>query len=573
MATGKGPGGERNSAARSRAEVNLLRLARACGHTPDAAERVRSDAPEPGWRTLEAYARRMRELLAEVRRSDSPPPVSLLGEYERMLAAAASAADAARRRQDELPQPAGTIAEGAPVGVAGAEAANHTRNPALAAHARGLIGAPSMKPAVAASLPPSLADRRAALLGGGNQRVRMGKRGGAGGGHGAHLQDQLAADRAAHHRMQEELANMTGTLKRNVEAIQQTVQADNARLAAMDDDMAKGIDSIARINVLTDEQRRKNRNTTCLQCFAVLFVTLFFWGTFVLMRIFSKAPLLRQAALPSFNPPQLTHPGKILIECTTKNPTIYYTLDETPPSRSSPVFDAARPPMIGGAGETEVRVRAVCTSKAKGWADSDEASVKYTLTGVIAAKAKAAEERAARRQQQQQAKEVREREVAAAAARKAAAAAAAAEAARRARSEEESAARKVEADVARRRLEEEAAALARRSGGSLGSEDVTASTDESGRPRASDAREPPGTDALLRAQAGAPAADASAGAEGTLRAAHPGSGHRTHTHHDSTHTHQDSTHTHHDSTHEAPTSSVPSPPPAVPAAGGGRGEL
>ena len=83
-AAGKGHGGERNSAARSRAEVNLVRLARACGHTPDA--------PEPWWRTLEAYARRMRELLAEVRRSDSPPPVSLLGEYERMLAAAASAA-------------------------------------------------------------------------------------------------------------------------------------------------------------------------------------------------------------------------------------------------------------------------------------------------------------------------------------------------------------------------------------------------------------------------------------------------------------------------------------------------
>ena len=37
--------------------MNLLRLARACGHTPDAAERVRSDAPETGWRTLEAYAR------------------------------------------------------------------------------------------------------------------------------------------------------------------------------------------------------------------------------------------------------------------------------------------------------------------------------------------------------------------------------------------------------------------------------------------------------------------------------------------------------------------------------------
>ena len=132
---------------------------------------------------------------------------------------------------------------------------------------------------------------------------------------------------------------------RNVVAMQGTIQQDNARLASMDEDMAKGIENIARINVLTDEQRRKNRATTCLQCGAVLGVTLLFWGTFVLMRMFGKAPLLHPAAPPKFVPPVLTHPGKILLECAAPNPAIFYTLDGSEPSRQSVRFDAARPPV------------------------------------------------------------------------------------------------------------------------------------------------------------------------------------------------------------------------------------
>ena len=125
----------------------------------------------------------------------------------------------------------------------------------------------------------------------------------------------------------------------------QTIQQDNARLANMDDDMSKGIENIARINVLTDEQRRKNRSTTCLQCGAVLLVTLLFWGTFVLMRLFGKAPILHKSPLPIFNPPELTHPGKILMDCASKKSAIYYTLDGTVPSKNSMLFDAARPPV------------------------------------------------------------------------------------------------------------------------------------------------------------------------------------------------------------------------------------
>lgn len=125
----------------------------------------------------------------------------------------------------------------------------------------------------------------------------------------------------------------------------QTIQTDNTRLATMDDDMAKGIESIARVNVLTDEQRRRNRNTTCLQCGAVLFVTVFFWGTFVLMRLFAKAPVLHKTPLPRFNPPSLTHPGKILIACDSPDPIIHYTTDRTTPSSKSLLFDPARPPV------------------------------------------------------------------------------------------------------------------------------------------------------------------------------------------------------------------------------------
>ena len=64
--------------------------------------RTRNSAQQREWRKLEAYARRMRDLLVEVRRGDAPPPAERLAEYERMLAAAAAVADDARRKQDDV---------------------------------------------------------------------------------------------------------------------------------------------------------------------------------------------------------------------------------------------------------------------------------------------------------------------------------------------------------------------------------------------------------------------------------------------------------------------------------------
>ena len=43
-----------------------------------------------------------------------------------------------------------------------------------------------------------------------------------------------------------------------------------ARTHACMDARTQGTESVARISVLTDEQRRKNRHTTCLQCGAVM---------------------------------------------------------------------------------------------------------------------------------------------------------------------------------------------------------------------------------------------------------------------------------------------------------------
>jgi hypothetical protein len=95
--------------AKAKAEVNLVRLAGAFNAlvAGDGDGQGSGEAGEaaaaPEWRKLEAYARRMRELLTEVRRGDTPPPAERLAEYERMLSAAAAAADTARRKQDELP--------------------------------------------------------------------------------------------------------------------------------------------------------------------------------------------------------------------------------------------------------------------------------------------------------------------------------------------------------------------------------------------------------------------------------------------------------------------------------------
>lgn len=91
---------------KSKAEVNLLRLAGSFKPGGNGSKATKEDADEaaPEWRKLEAYARRMRELLGEVRRGDTPPPAEYLAEYERMLSTAAAAADDARRKQDDLPR-------------------------------------------------------------------------------------------------------------------------------------------------------------------------------------------------------------------------------------------------------------------------------------------------------------------------------------------------------------------------------------------------------------------------------------------------------------------------------------
>ena len=97
-----------NGGQKAKAEVNLIRLAGAfnalvAGEGDGEGRGAAGAEAEPEWRKLEAYARRMRELLIEVRRSQSTPPPDRLAEYERMLSAAAAAADAARRKQDDLP--------------------------------------------------------------------------------------------------------------------------------------------------------------------------------------------------------------------------------------------------------------------------------------------------------------------------------------------------------------------------------------------------------------------------------------------------------------------------------------
>jgi len=226
--------------AKTKAEVNLLRLAASFERDGVAArEAGGGDGGEPEWRKLEAYARRMRELLVEVRRGDAPPPAERLAEYEGMLAAAAAAADDARRKQDgsaagkpaevrcQLPAraPAASACPypdragrgaGARLQRAQQTTSERASEPATepAVQPGSLAGAPVLHAPVGSSLPQSLADRRSQLLGSAQPRLRVGKRGGAGGGHGSHLQEQLAADRKLQQRMQEELANMTGTLKR-----------------------------------------------------------------------------------------------------------------------------------------------------------------------------------------------------------------------------------------------------------------------------------------------------------------------------------------------------------------------
>ena len=224
---------------KSKAEVNFLRIYIYGWKAPSGSvqnkDKIADSDADPEWRKLEAYARRMRELLAEVRRGDTPPPAERIAEYESMLAAAAVAADDARRKQDTLPLTADVLQRievvllsQLPIQSAGfiplspylaclsctqvtslERASTRALDPP-----RKLLGAPGLHAPVASTLPQSLADRRSQLLGGVQPRLRVGKRGGAGGGHGSHLHEQLAADRKVHERMKEELVNMTGALKR-----------------------------------------------------------------------------------------------------------------------------------------------------------------------------------------------------------------------------------------------------------------------------------------------------------------------------------------------------------------------
>lgn len=93
---------------KAKAEVNLIRLVGAfnalvAGVSDGNGRGAAGAEAKLEWRKLEAYARRMRELLTDVRRGQTPPPPERLAGYERMLSAAAAAADNVRRKQDDLP--------------------------------------------------------------------------------------------------------------------------------------------------------------------------------------------------------------------------------------------------------------------------------------------------------------------------------------------------------------------------------------------------------------------------------------------------------------------------------------
>ncbi|EKX31761.1 hypothetical protein GUITHDRAFT_122049 [Guillardia theta CCMP2712] len=268
----------------------------------------------------------MRELLEELKREDRPPAPETLKEHERTLAAAAATAEEARRRSEQVneaederedeDEDEDEDEEGKRVGKSGKI---QRRRRVVEGEARKeasespFLSAPAMQPSVASSLPHSLSDRRSQLLGrtGHVLRRRVG-------GEGSHVQEALEEDKKIQSRMkagrgeerreggrlkeeeQEELANMTSTLKRNVEAMHATIVQDNKRLTSMDDEMAGGIQKIKRINLRVDEQRAKNRRTTCLQCIMFLLVSLLFFSTFFLMRFFGKAKQRLRAATPDF---------------------------------------------------------------------------------------------------------------------------------------------------------------------------------------------------------------------------------------------------------------------------------
>ncbi|KAJ1490025.1 membrane fusion protein Use1-domain-containing protein [Baffinella frigidus] len=319
----------------SRAEINFVRLALSCEAQPDGDSAAAAGDDGVGgaseWRRLEAYARRLRELLEDIRRGEQQPSKQQLVEYERMLSAVAARADLARRRTEEQAR----------------EAREQTawRGGGSSAHAPAdtvplSAEAPALNAPVAPTLKKSLVDRRSQLLGEGGETARarlVRRRGGAGG----HVSETLKDDKKRQERMQEELASMTSALKNNVKAIHSTI--DNARLSTMDTDMAKNVNKISTTNVKVDEQRARNQRTTCFQCLTVIVVTTLFFATFFLMRLSSKAPVLAQVAVPHIMLPSSPFSGaaaEVRFSCATPGATIQYSADGSHPGRDALAFDA-----------------------------------------------------------------------------------------------------------------------------------------------------------------------------------------------------------------------------------------
>jgi hypothetical protein len=198
-----------------------------------------------------------------------------VNEYERMLSGAAEAADEARRTWEkqvssELKASSNEAhkdrAATQYAGISGLFMGGNTSRPGIHASAHNKADGRNAMPTASASLVSSIckssADKRAQLLGSasGGARWRSSKARGSpadGGGRVAH--EQLAEDKRIHERLEEELSNMTRTLKSNVEAMHATLVQDNAKLDQIDSDIVRGQGRLSKVNVNVDEQRIANR--------------------------------------------------------------------------------------------------------------------------------------------------------------------------------------------------------------------------------------------------------------------------------------------------------------------------
>jgi hypothetical protein len=202
-----------------------------------------------------------------------------VNEYERMLSGAAEAADEARRtweKQVTLEKKASSKEAHKDRGGATQHAGisglfvggNNTSRPGMPASVyniskpEGRNIMPTASASLASSLCKSSADKRAQLLGSasGGARWRSSKaRGSPADGGGRVVHEQLAEDKRIHERLEEELSNMTRTLKGNVEAMHATLVQDNAKLDQIDSDIVRGQGRLSKVNVNVDEQRIANR--------------------------------------------------------------------------------------------------------------------------------------------------------------------------------------------------------------------------------------------------------------------------------------------------------------------------